>query len=169
MGLAATEDQEVSHNVGARDSTERLGGQPQAGDQVGGGCNILAGSRFHRIHRVPAGHDGDVTAGRDQGQRFDDEVVVNVVTARVVHRVGQCVAAKGNIADRGGERAIWDAGTFKAFVADVRGRIEQRGDRRGDVVGFDTDHGGAFGGVTDECAASTTRFEHTATGKTRRA
>jgi hypothetical protein len=79
--------------------------------------------------------------------------------------VGDYIAPEGNIADSGGEAVLWDARGFESLVADLCGRVQVRGDRRGDCVVLDTDHDGLVGGVSDEGAAAT-GFEHTSTGET---
>ena len=78
------------------------------------------------------------------------------------------VPAERHVADRGGEAAVRYAGGFEAFVADLGRGVEQRGDRRGDVVGFDADHVCCLGCVPDECAAAAARFEYAASGESRR-
>ena len=118
---APAQDEQIGDRLGTRDPGERLGGQPQGGDEVGALGHLGAGLVGDGVEGPSAGEHGDEAAGCGQGQRLEDEGVVNrVLAGRVVGGVVHDVTAEGHVADGRGEGALRYPGLLEALIADLR-------------------------------------------------
>lgn len=163
--VAAPQDQQVGHHLGARGAMVGAGGQAHRAQQhglLGDGptcCGVLG------VEGVSAGEHRDGAPGLGQRQRLEDEVVVHGVPALVMHRVGQAHVGERDVADDAVEGPRREGGVGEGLREDLGLRVEVRCDRGGGRVQLDPGHHRPGRGQAQEGARPTARLEHAATGE----
>ena len=111
--------------------------QPDSGDDVGDFGHGSSSAVGTGIERVARGQYGDDPAGSAEGERFEDEVIVDRVPGSVVALVVQCHLAERDVADDEIERAVGQRCRFEPLGPDRGLRVEQPGDLCSHGIEFD--------------------------------
>jgi len=87
VDVVAPKDEQVGQDAGAGGLLVHGAGQPDRGDELSEGGDLAPGRGVGRVQRPVRGQDRDDATRAGQGQALEDEVVVQALPVRVMHRV----------------------------------------------------------------------------------
>ena len=117
---APAQDEQIGDRLGARNAREGLGGQSQGGNEVGTLRHLYAGLVGDGVEGPSAGKDGDDAARCGQGERLEDERVVDrVLPGRVIGGIMHHVTAERDVADCGGEGPLRYTRLLEPLISDL--------------------------------------------------
>ena len=158
--LAAAEDQQVGERIGPGGPAVRSGRESNRADEIGELSHLSARGGVGGVECVVAGQQRHQPAGACQGERLDDEVVVQAVSGPVVGGVVQSHVGEGDVPDRQIAVAVRQPRVRERLGADIRGGVKRSGDRGGRGVEFHTGQLRAVGRDGEEHARAAARLEH---------
>jgi hypothetical protein len=154
------EDEQISEGFGTGGASVRAGRQAHGSEQLAELVDLAPRGRVGRIEREAAGQHRDQPAGAGQRQRFEDEVVVQAVAARVVPGVVQAHVGERHVPDGGVEEPVRQPGVRERLAADLGLRVKRGGDPRVGRIELDPRHLRAIGRERDEHARASARLQH---------